>query len=314
MQRLRHIFGAAAVAAGLCLPGVTLAQEAGDAASAEALFRQGRAAADHADYATAYAKFRESNRLDPAVGTVFNIADCEEHLGKLATAWTHFQEVVQRLPPSDPRNVMSAQRAAALEKRVPRLLVKLVGPVPPQTVVRRNNVELGPASLGSSLPVDPGDYAVVVTAPGTEEATYSIHVGVAESRTLEVSHGKPLEKGHGTGAAASGDGKRTAGWIVGGVGVAGLAVGAVTGVMVLGKKSAADADCPNQICNRDGYDAVESGRTLGTVSTVGFVVGALGVGVGGWLLLSSGGEAGGETAVGASANATGGSLSLLRRF
>ena len=38
------------------------------------------------------------DRLDPAIGTVFNIADCEEKLGRLATSWTLFQEVVQRLP------------------------------------------------------------------------------------------------------------------------------------------------------------------------------------------------------------------------
>src|SRR5687768_2981870 len=51
-----------------------------DAAAAEALFRQGRQAADAGDHAKACEKFKESNRLDPALGTVFNIADCEEKL------------------------------------------------------------------------------------------------------------------------------------------------------------------------------------------------------------------------------------------
>ncbi|MFO0567610.1 MAG: hypothetical protein U0263_18270 [Polyangiaceae bacterium] len=52
-----------------------------DATAAEALFNAGRDAVKAGDYPTACAKFRESNRLDPAPGTVLNLADCEEHLG-----------------------------------------------------------------------------------------------------------------------------------------------------------------------------------------------------------------------------------------
>ena len=92
--------GAKSTIAGLLLVSALLAstparaQDARDPAAAEALFREGRTAAQKKDFTTACAKFRESNRLDPAVGTVFNIADCEERLGRLATSWTLFQEVV----------------------------------------------------------------------------------------------------------------------------------------------------------------------------------------------------------------------------
>ncbi|HEY1537386.1 MAG TPA: hypothetical protein VGF76_25370, partial [Polyangiaceae bacterium] len=157
--------------AGLLLVSASLAStparadDARDPAAAEELFRQGRAASQKKDFTTACAKFRESNRLDPAVGTVFNIADCEEKLGRLATSWTLFQEVVQRLPSDDERRTIASERARALEARVPTLTIHLAHTDRTDVVVRRDGVVLGAASLETALPVDPGEHTVIVEAP-----------------------------------------------------------------------------------------------------------------------------------------------------
>ena len=65
-----------------------------------------------------------------------------------------------------------------------------------------------------------------------------------------------------------------------GVGVAGAATGTIAGVMTLEKKQVADENCDEdrKVCNQRGKDANDSGRLLGTVSTIGFAVGALGLG------------------------------------
>ena len=120
------------IAAGLAmlLPGIALAAPR-DPAAAEALFRAARGAIDKGDYATACPKFEESNRLDPQVGTVFNLADCDEHLGKVATAWQLFKEVAQRLPQGDERVAMASSRATALEKKLPRVVLRATSPLPP---------------------------------------------------------------------------------------------------------------------------------------------------------------------------------------
>src|SRR6266851_1461448 len=102
----------------MLLPAIALAAPR-DPAAAEALFRAGRAAADKGDYVTACPKFEESNRLDPEVGTVFNLADCDEHLGKIASAWQLFKEVEQRLSASDERASIASSRAASLEPKLP---------------------------------------------------------------------------------------------------------------------------------------------------------------------------------------------------
>ncbi|NOU28880.1 MAG: hypothetical protein HOO96_13330, partial [Polyangiaceae bacterium] len=49
---------------------------------AETLFREGRKALEAGDYAVACAKFAESQRIEPAPGTLLNLAGCEERSGK----------------------------------------------------------------------------------------------------------------------------------------------------------------------------------------------------------------------------------------
>src|SRR6476646_7884960 len=97
-----------------CLLAFAAAEARADPA-AEALFRSGREAVDRGDWQTACARFEESHRLEPAVGTVFNLANCREKLGQLASAWQRFREVKERLPPGDERSAVTDQRIAALE-------------------------------------------------------------------------------------------------------------------------------------------------------------------------------------------------------
>src|SRR5262249_43796344 len=95
-----------------------------DPAAAEALFKEGRKAADAGDYETACVRFRESERLDAAVGTEFNLADCEEHRGKLAEAWQLFRRTLEQLTPTDERWSIAKDREQSLAGRVPKLIVR----------------------------------------------------------------------------------------------------------------------------------------------------------------------------------------------
>ena len=281
----------------LMQPHAALAQ-AKDPAAAEALFRQGRALSDAGDIAGACAKFRESDRLDPAVGTTFNIADCEERLGHLARAWTLFDEVAQRLPPTDKRRDVAKKRAAALEPRLPKLNVRLSANAGLGVRVVRDGVELGSASLGTALPVDPGEHVVVVSAAGREDRSFKVIVSEREIRALEVEPGRPVltvpaEQSARAGAADARPlepaRSPTLGYVVGGVGVAGLIVGAVAGILVMQKKSVVDEHCDaSKQCDDEGLEATSRGKTWGVITTVGLVTGAVGVGAGTYLLLSAG--------------------------
>jgi hypothetical protein len=66
-----------------------------------------------------------------------------------------------------------------------------------------------------------------------------------------------------------------------GVGGAGLLVGAVTGVLSLSKAGNLSTSCPHNSCPPgDPQDSLDSAKTTATISTIGFIVGAVGVGVG----------------------------------
>jgi hypothetical protein len=160
-----------------------------DKVAAEALFREGRKDMEQKNYDAACRKFDESNRLDPAVGTVFNLANCEEQRGHVATAWQRFKEVAERVPADDERRSIAESRAQSLEPRLPYLTIKLDARAPGGTHVVRDGVELGSETMGLALPLDPGDHLVVVKADGHADAEFRFHLAERERRELAVSPG-----------------------------------------------------------------------------------------------------------------------------
>jgi hypothetical protein len=84
-----------------------------------------------------------------------------------------------------------------------------------------------------------------------------------------------------------GGSSHTGAWIIGGIGLAGIAVGSVMGVMALGKKSTVDKECNDLACSDAGMTAVDDGKKFALVSTIGFGVGAAGLATSVILLLAS---------------------------
>lgn len=282
-----------------------------DAAAAEALFEQGRQAMETKDYDVACDKFRESQRLDPAAGTQFNLANCEEQRGKLATAWELYRSVIEQLPADDTRLATAKERAAGLANRLPKLTITLVPDAPKGTVVERDGVALGSASLGVALPVDPGKHEIVVKAPNHGPKSFGVNISEKESKSLAVAPG--AQGATGESKPGGGGDNRTLGYVFGGIGVAGLAIGTVTGIIAIGKKSTVDSHCDGErFCDSEGADAAASGRTLGTVTTISLIVGAAGIGAGAYFLLSSGPKS--ETGITASVAPGASSFRLLHRW
>jgi hypothetical protein len=101
----------------------------------------------------------------------------------------------------------------------------------------------------------------------------------------------PIAAGEKTAATASpnaddGSGLRTAGYVAGGVGLAGLALFAIAG---LGAKSAYDklqTDCGHTPCTDEAHRSdIEGGRLMQTAANIGLAAGLVGLGVGATLLV-----------------------------
>ncbi len=264
----------------------------GDGApTAAALFVQARRDAASGDYEQACPRFAESLRLAPAVGTMLNLADCEEHRGHLADALEQFRHALEALPDGDDRVRFARERIAKLTPRVPHVRLH-EGQTPPEAI-EVDGVKLGAAAMGVPLPLNPGDHAVVAHAPGRQDRTYAVRVAEGTNVDLTIAAGDappsreaarptPPQAAPVTTTSPA----RAIGWaslIVGGVGVG---VGAVTGIVALDLASQVKDRCASHVCpSQNDVDTAKTGSTLATVSTVGFGVGIVGVALGAVLLL-----------------------------
>lgn len=344
MNALQHARLLCASCAIVLTSSAALAQ--GAAAAAEALFQQGRAEMEAGNYASACDKFRESDRLDPAPGAKFNLADCEEKRGNVATAWELFKAVEGQLDPADQRYPIAKQRREALEPRVSRVKLVLAEGAPETTTVRIGALELRQASFGVLVPLDPGEHELIVTALDHTERRLRVTLAEGQTSEVEVVPGEaikprepeapkattPVEVTSRSAVAATPArvpvpaGRRTEivdsppllGYVLGGIGAVGLATGTLTGILALGKASTADEHCHSEVpipyCDREGGDANSSGKTLAAVSTTSFAVGIVGVGLGTYFILSVGADDGTETVLVTRGGPTGGTLSLVRRW
>lgn len=250
-----------------------------DAKRAEALYDEALALADAGNFAAACPKYAASQKLDPALGTQFNLADCWEHTGQLASAYSLFVAVERAAKAAGKGNLASrAQgRAAALEPRVPRLAIN----APPirQLVVRLDGVILSEDALASA-PVDAGRHVIEAAAPGRQAWRQELDVtgGITpvEIPDLSASEASPaapivLER-------RPAKSWRIAGATVAGIGVVGLVLGGVAGANALSKRDEAREVCrndePSQCHVEAGVPIWEEAGNAGTISTVAFAAGA----------------------------------------
>jgi hypothetical protein len=90
---------------------------------AEWLFSEARREMMRGEIAHACELFAESHALDPASGTLANLAMCEEQLGQLDLARTHWEEVFDESTASG-----RADRAALAREHIRDIDKKLTGP------------------------------------------------------------------------------------------------------------------------------------------------------------------------------------------
>jgi hypothetical protein len=258
-----------------------------DAATADALFRQGRQAMESKNYADACQKFAESQKLDPAAGTAMNLATCEEKLGKLASAWQHWKEAIDALPPKDDRITFARSRVDELEKRLPRLQITLASGGDHGAKVFRDDIEIGPGGQGVPLPVDPGPHTVTVRMPGHFPKSVTVSLAVGEQSQVDV-HPGAVDTSAGASSTPTSNTSRTVGWVLGGVGIAGVGTAIASGLLLVSaKKTVADNCTADKVCSQQGLDAAENGKKLVIVNTAGWIVGGIGLGLGAYFVLSS---------------------------
>jgi hypothetical protein len=157
-------------------------------AEAEALFRDGRKLIKAGKVADGCAKLAASESIESSIGTLLNLGDCQEKLGRTASAWAAFRKAeaqAKRAGDDDKRMVEARRRAQKLEPNLAKLMIDVRHPVDGM-VVRRGNDPVDAAVFGTAVPVDPGTYKLTVEAPGHKPWTYSVTIAAKTRRDVVV--------------------------------------------------------------------------------------------------------------------------------
>jgi hypothetical protein len=262
-------------------------------AVAETLFFTARGLMEAGRIEKACNKFAESYRLDPAAGTLLNLAVCHEKQGRIATAWGEFRQAIAdaRKANRPDREQLARAEVDQIEPDLPFLTLSVPREMRVAGLkIERNGIPLNDAAWDTELPIDPGTNEIVASAPGYERERKTIAIEKRQHLTVAL---EPL-------IAARVEappppfwtGQRRLGAVVTTVGVAGAAVGAVFGVLALQKKSQSDAACPTfdgQLrCTTAGANAMSTAKTDAWVADVGIGAGAAAIVVGGVLFFTGG--------------------------
>ena len=305
----------AASVAALCLAiahGAT-AQDETRKASAQSLFEAARKLMTERNYAEACPKFAASQKLDPAIGTLLNLANCYEKQGKVASAWATFREAVDvAKAASDARREEEAlYRSALLLPKLSKLTITAPPGSPEGLAIRVNDVDMAPAMLGTPMPLDPGTITVHARAKGKKEWRTTVNLG-PDAAMLQVAippwEEAPVDAAAPVASAGSsspvlpasfdgdqspakrGSTQRTVGLVVGGVGVVALATGGILALSARSKWNDVKGRCPDNQCETQAdVTQASDARSGANVATIVMGAGAACI-VGGaalWLLAPS---------------------------
>jgi hypothetical protein len=258
------------------------------------LFEQGRSLVKEGKCDEAIPKFLDAIAIEPSVGALLNLGDCYEKTGKPTIARKRFLEAAALAGEGDPARFSEAKsRAARLDSQIAVV-----------AFARRYEADVAEPRItidGEAVPpraerleLDPGRHEVVVkfSDRAAQPETITLRAGetlrfalVPPTAEAPPPQPPPREEPGGMGAM------KWAALGVGGAGVVGVGIGAVFGVVAIGKRSDLDATCPGyphcaESQRPDVQQKYDDAKTAATTSTICFVAGGalVATGVVLWLL------------------------------
>ena len=318
--------GGIALAVVLLAPVVRAQPVAVDVARSIRLYEEAQALMADGKFPEACSKYAESQQLDPQLGTELHLGACYLKIGKLASALATFRKAADIASArKDRREAAARTQVVKLEPRVPRLVIAVGLAAPPDLEIRCDGEVVSRSMWRTRLAIDAGKHTITAKAAAFETWTYEVDIPAAgpavrvevpdlvreqapqaavsaeapaETKPPEATPPPPETPQVQTTAPAttpaqqevprSGATNRTVGYVLGGLGVAGIVGGAIAKGMALAKQSDIDAHCnANKACDQVGMDAVSAGSALQTAGYASMLVGAAALGAGIVLVVSN---------------------------
>jgi hypothetical protein len=297
---------------GVLVPASAFAQSDSDRATARQLGQDGETALATKDWKRAEEDFRRADALFHAPTLTLGLARAQAAQGRFVEAWENYHRVILENVSSSSGFAKALAEAqseiGAIEGRRSRVTVSVTGADAPKVTV--DDVPIRVEALGIERFINPGPHVFKATADGYLPALQSLTIGEGSAQTVALALQKdtgvsavplvvplpgagPATGPYSTVSVETGSSSgpvtpnRTIGFVALGVGGAALIEGIITGVVAIGKHSDLAKNCPNGSCPSSENSDLSSYHTMGTLSTVGFIVGGVGLAAGTILVLTA---------------------------
>jgi hypothetical protein len=260
-------------------------------------------------------KLDRANRLFHAPTIVVQLGECQILMGRLVEGTEKLNSIVREElgPNPNPAYQQAQERARKLldstMPRIPTLTVDVTAPAGSKLLLTVDGRTMSDALVGVPRPIDPGKHLIVAKVEGYEPAQSEVVLaeGAKEQTSLVIERplpatvvaplSAPAQPGQAPAASPSGSGdnaqaseggsQRTWGWVALGAGGVGVLAGSYFGLSALSDKSDLTDACSDGRCPPEQRSTIDSMNSSALVSTVGFGVGLVGLGVGSYLLLTA---------------------------
>ncbi|WP_394821513.1 hypothetical protein [Pendulispora albinea] len=306
--------GFALLVAGALLGGAETARADGDGPrdpmGAEAAFSDARRLMKEGRFEEACPKLETSYRLDPALGSLLNLAECLARTGRTASGWLRYREAAAMAlqQGQKERAAIARERAGALEPQLCRLVIHAPASVDD---LRRDGTQVRREDADQSVPIDPGAHVIEARAPGF--VPFIAHVAIARGASGEsckpvvvdipadlggraeplraaaadapsssaepsapAGPAFPREKPPATAPPARGwSAQHTLSLVAGGAGLVALGIGGGFALDAAASERDADALCRPHGCTNEGLDAHARAGRSADIATAGLITGAV---------------------------------------
>jgi tetratricopeptide (TPR) repeat protein len=260
-----------------------------DIPRADALFAEAQALKD-TNPGAACTKFAASLEYNPqALGTLLNVALCDETFGRVASAVEKYEEALDRATEQNlPEYIAAAEEhLAPLRPLVPHLDVTFVEPPLPGTSLRIDDriIPIDGSLKLTGIALDPGMRKITVSAPDRLTYETTLQIAPRESQRIQI----PVLA---TPVVTSS--RRTVGRVVVVSGAAVLTLGVGLGFLANARYNDQFESSPSvpSACNAmlqctdAGQGNVDDARQLGTIGTIVGAVGVTAIAVGAYFWLT----------------------------
>ena len=285
------------IALSLCVTGSVLASgtmAAADEPEVQAApnykpFAEGRQLAASGQYADAITKFLESEAIEPAPGTMANLAFCYERLGQITSAWISYKATA-RLARETSKFAWATRAeisAADLEKSAPKVNLDVHPNDIGDLELWLDDIEIPKVLWMESIPVVRGQHALRATASGQRDWSTSFEVDSTAASRIVVPPLEPIpappmaaptlvqlpRKDASLPQNGQSGLRRSSAWIMGGAGVTSLLAGSILAISSKNTYSSSEPDCA-RVCTSAGSNLRSTAISEANAATVLFALGA----------------------------------------